>query len=29
MAHPDHIDPLIFEEDNDVIGCAMRVGKQY
>ncbi len=29
LAHPDKIDPLVFEEDSDVIGCAVRVGKDY
>ena len=29
LAHPDNIAPLIFEEDPDVIGCAVRVGRNY
>ena len=29
LAHPDSIAPLIFEEDPDVIGCAVRVGRNY
>ncbi len=29
LAHPEKIAPLIFEEDQEVIGCALRVGRQY
>lgn len=29
LVHPDKIAPLIFEEDSDGIGCAIRVGKDY
>lgn len=29
MNAPEKIKPLVFEEDSKVIGCAVRVGKQY
>lgn len=29
LTQPDGIDTLIFEEDSDVLGCAIRVGKNY
>ncbi len=29
LANPEKTAPLLFEQDEDVIGCAVRVGKQY